>query len=409
MTLTSIFLRNFSFFYLAVIYVGTLNVMPQLFFLEYYPENKTELMALFLILGFLSAIIGVLISHRNIVHSKGVFNKKRISHIFILTIITFSALFAVKDIVSYFLSFLVLKFASGYLHNDLDQYFVRITPKSQTATHVKSHLLWYMSGCISAPFYLSIFYPNIIVNIVVFSTIGIFAMYFAMRNVTENISNQSYTKNDVLQAPLKISDRLFIFYSAVVFTVVISLPALIIFLLQDYYHLDNAETKGGILVGCMSVISIVSICSTFFFKRPIVTVQIHRHVESKLFPFSSNLFAIILLFLSITMIYFRLSSSFMYLLFCCLPAGIGHGLFINSTRNYASSISIQLNRQRLLSIYNNLSNYGALTSLGIILPVSFLSKRLSFDFYAIILKINVGLIIFAAFIFFLTIISLRKY
>ena len=105
MTISAIFLRNFFFFYLAVIYVATLNVMPQIFFLEYSPANKAELMAFFLTLGTLSAIIGILISHKNIVNPESVFKKKHIAQIFILLIITFSALFAVKNIVPYFLLF----------------------------------------------------------------------------------------------------------------------------------------------------------------------------------------------------------------------------------------------------------------------------------------------------------------
>ena len=412
MTTTSIFLRNFFFFYISTIYVGTLNVMPQIFFLEYYPENKTEFMALFLILGILSSIIGVLISHRNIVNPKFVFKKNRISQIFILSIITFSALFAVKNIVPYFLSFIVLEFAVGYLYNFLDQCFVKITPQSKISVHVKANLLYFMSGSILAPFYLSFFYSNTILNIVVFSSMGIVAMFFVTRNISGNFSNQFLQKSDVLNKPLEIGNWLFIFYSTVINIVIMMFASLMIYLLKDYYHLENSEARGSMLIGFISFISVVSIFSTFFLKKPIpipiATAKINRHVEAKLFPFFSNLFAIILLFLSITMAYLKLSYSIIYILFVGLLAGIGHGLFINSTRNYASSISIQLNKQRLLSIYNNLSNYGALISFGIILLISFLSKRLSFDFYVIILKINAGLVIFAAVIFLLTIISICK-
>jgi hypothetical protein len=409
MTISAIFLRNFFFFYLAVIYVATLNVMPQIFFLEYSPANKAELMAFFLTLGTLSAIIGILISHKNIVNPESVFKKKHIAQIFILLIITFSALFAVKNIAPYFLFFIVLKFASSYLYNYLDQYFLKITPQSQTGTHVKASLLYTMIGSIAAPFYLSFFYSNIILNIAVFSAIGIFSMFFAMRNITKNFPNQSYKKDHVSQEPLKTGDWLFITYSAVIYIIVITFSSLVIYFVQDYYHLENAETKGGILIGFTSVISAVSIFSAFFFKKPILTTKINQHIEAKLFPFFSNLFVIFLLLFSVIMFYFKLSDSFIYLIFLSIPTGIGYGLFLNSSRNYASSVSMQLNKQGLLSIYNNLINYGALLSFGIIFLISFLSKHLSFDFYAIILKINIGLVIVAAFIFLLTTLSIYKF
>jgi len=391
MTVSSIFLRNLVFFFFSFIWVGTQSVIPQIFFLMHYPQSKNTLLASFLIVGTMFSIIGILASQHNWLR---IFTSQKIIVILLFTavILTSFSLFWVTHLMLYFAIFIVLKFASNYLYNFLDQSFVKTTAQSQMKIHVRSNLIYQLLGIMIAPFYFAFFYSNTLLNIGILGFIGLLSMFFAMKSVAEKTTFKQPSHKTSLQSGLGTREKLFLLYSFLVLTSVIVFTSFLIYFLKDYYQFENAETKGGFLIGVTSVVAIISVFIASFIQKPITNLSERKTVEATLFAPAIQLFIMMLFFIAIILFYMKLSLSFGYIFSLCIFTGIAYGLFLAFTRNYASLVSVNFNSPHLLSVYNNLPNYAALIGFGIVVLMSYVSKYFLFDLLAGILVVIMAIL-----------------
>ena len=210
--------------------------------------------------------------------------------------------------------------------------------------------------------------------------------------MTKDIRPRSEQKIDLKQDSLTINDWLFIIYAIVISVVIFSSASLIIYFVQDYYLMTDAKIKGGILLGLINIGTIFSIFLLGLAKKT---------PQTKRISIGHNLVAMLLLLVALLMFYLKLSVSFVYLSACGITAGIGYGLFLISTRNYASTVSIQCDRPQLLTAYNNTANSASLISFLIIFILSFLINYIPYDFYSVIFIINIAFVLCSAAFFLL--------
>lgn len=391
--------RNFTYFYTSFIWAGTLSVIPQIFFMSNYPEQKNTLLSLFLLFGTFASIIGILTSHINkfyfFINATKVRRNLLIASSIFTIAVTFSTLLLVRNLTAYFIFFIILKFISNLFYNYIDRLFVAISNQQQLKIHVRSNLLFQLLGIMIAPFYFSFFYSKTAQNIIFIWVIAFFSGVFIFSDLKNSSLLSNSGKCTFPQKKLSLYNKLFITYTLLILAATTMLTSIMIYILKDYYKFSNASTKGAAIIGVISIFAVVSVFMSGVQIKFANSLK-NNYVTTIKFSVIQNLVSILLFILALFVFYFKISSSYYLLLSFSAFCGISYGIFLNSTRNYASSDS--KNNNGLISIYNNLPNYASLVGFFIIFITSLLSKAFTMDFckfMLLIILIIFGLSLFA--------------
>lgn len=354
-----------------------------------YPDHKNTFLSLFLLLGTLASIVGILTAQNNKFYSSLTTTALRrhlvnASCIF-ATAVTFSGLFLVKNLCLYFACFILMKFISNLFYNWIDRLFVARSDRKQLEIHVRSNLIFQLLGIMIAPLYFSVSISNTTTNLVLIWTMAILSIVLLMITDGGKKDSPNFRKNGSIFPKRKLSlyHRLFVAYSILILTSVTILISMMIYILKDYYKFDNPAAKGGTIIGVISAFAVITVLMSGVLSKPEITLKnkAKSHQELSPWPNSIALFGLILTTLAF---YLKISSSFYVLLCLCSLAGISYGIFLFCTRNYASSAS---ESPGLISVYNNLPNYASLAGYLLTLPVSFAAKTKALDFSRLMLGI----------------------
>ncbi|WP_242865645.1 hypothetical protein [Desulfosporosinus sp. HMP52] len=392
---TLIFKRNTIYFFTSFIWTATLSVLPQAYFMSNYPEQKNTFLSLFLLLGTLASIGGILTSQKDKFYSSLIAPVRRRNFLTACCIFTmtasFSGLLAVKNLWLYFACFVLLKFISNFFYNCLDRFFVAESEREQLEIHVRSNLFFQLLGIMLAPLYFSCFAANPIQNIILIWTIALLSLLFLSQDPQEIRPDFRADEGSLPKSKLNLYDRLFVAYSALILTAVTMLISMMIYILSDYYQFSNPTAKGGTIIGVISIFAVLTVLRFgFFSKQPI------KLTDNPNFSANSNGIATLVLILITLLFYLKISRSFAFLLGGCSLAGISYGIFLFCTRNYASRASANTKiNTGLISIYNNLPNYASLACYLLTLSVSLAAKTYGLDFSKLMLKIVWGFFVMA--------------
>lgn len=396
----SIYRRNIIYFFCSFIWAATISVLPQVFFMTYYPEQKNSYLSLFLLLGTLASIVGILTSHNNSFYSSVVADTGRRSFLAVCCIFTmaaaFSGLFLVKNLFLYFTCFVLMKFISNLFYNCIDRFFVAGSDRQQIRIHVRANLLFQLLGLMAAPLYFSFFADKQILSIILIWVIAILSLIFMMtyiRNISPNFREDEKKDRKLPREKRSRYHHLFIAYSLLILTAVNMMVSMMIYILKDYYQFGNAAEKGGVVIGVISVLAVVTVLLSAVLTKPLTPIK-NNHKAWQGFPVMTNGIAVWGLIVITAVFYLKITGLFSFLLCLCSLAGISYGIFLFSTRNYASGAPESTG---LVSVYNNLPNYAMLVGYPMILSVSLLAKTQALDFCKLMLGIILAFFILALF------------
>ncbi len=387
LTKTQIYLRSIVFFFICLIRSGTLVVIPQLFLINNYSQNKNSLLAFILILGTITAILGLRRSSKVKEFKRP---KTVISLSIVIITLSLFPLFLVKNLVAYFLVFCFLRYTVNFTYNYVDQYFVRTTPDKLLKAQVNANVKYQLFGIMISPFYFPFVSDLLFINIGILVGLGLLSAWFATRKSNKiDSSNLSQKRKSEEETKFTTKDWLFIIYAGSVISGVTVLSSIIIYVLKDYYLFSDPKTFGGILIGLISIVAIGTVQIHSILKKPIIvsdTVELEFRMFSPYLTFIAlGLFLIVTILLGL-----KLSTSFEYLIFLSYAAGCANGLFLSITRQYAGRISVVSCKPKLLSMYNNLTNYAALVGFSILLPVSLVSAKTDLNFCFTMIHVITG-------------------
>lgn len=129
--------RGYLYFFVWFIGAGLQNVVPQMFFSEYYPERQNVLLSVSLLLGAVSSVLTIFLSRspkeKHLSANFIVFAAVAISLLFI-------SLFLWLKLVPFIIAFLLLCGIVQYVYNRTDHYYVRMTEKKRYR-HTRGRLL----------------------------------------------------------------------------------------------------------------------------------------------------------------------------------------------------------------------------------------------------------------------------
>jgi len=379
----AVYSRNFVFLFLSFLRAGTRNVIPQIFFLTHHPDSKHSLLSLFLILGTVASIAGVWSSRGGRAAGIRRIMTQRALPCLLVAIVTvlFLGLFGTTHLVLYFAIFIALKFTADFLYGYLDDVFVKSCTTTLLKTHVQTVLLYQLLGITAAPFVFSFYYSNQVVIASVIGCMGL-ASGLALTSGTSRPASPRSSESPKQESRIDRVDVLFLLYSGLILQTIIVFTTIVIFLLGDYYHLDDAKIKGGIFIGATSIVAIVTIFAAQARRRSTTT---------RVFNPTVNLIVAALFFASFMLFFVRASLSFAYVMTIAVLAGIAYGLFLGDTRSHASTISKAHNKPGLLSAYNNLTNFASLIGYGVSLAMALTCEQLGLDYFKVMLAISMAL------------------
>ena len=388
-----IYKRNTIYFFTSFIWTATLSVLPQVFFMSNYPEQKNTFLSLFLLLGTLASIAGILTSQNNKFYYSMTAPARRRNLLtaccIFTTTATFSGLFWVKNLSLYFICFILMKFISNLFYNSIDRLFVAGSNREQLEIHVRANLLFQLLGILVAPLYFSFFTTNTTQNTVIIWAIAILSIISIFTDVKK--VNPNLREDDLLFPKEKLSlyHQLFVAYSVLILIAVTMLISMMIYILKDYYHFSNPAAKGGTIIGVISVFAVITVLMSGVLSKPQIKMKNNPKAYQE-FSARPNGIAILVFILMTLIFYLKISSSFSVLLCLGSFAGISYGIFLFCTRNYASSA---LENTGLISVYNNLPNYASLVGYLLTLSVSLLAKTQALDFSKLMLGIILGIFV----------------
>lgn len=376
------FLQEIVFFFLSVVFAGTIYVIPQIFLLKYYPESKNTFLTGLVVAGTIAAVMGVWMSNNQRIY-KAVRNRKYfIPLLLIVLTLLFNLLHFINSIVLFLLLLVAVKLISNFIYNYLDISLSSGSTEQELKQHVKAVLLYQLLAYIIAPVYFSLCFFRTPFNILGVSLISIFSIVFLLKAKANIVAAD--TKKVNVGKKLDRSDWSFLLYSSLVQVGMMIISSLIIFILRDYYFYEDAVLKGGILVGCISLVSVVTIFVTAFLRKKVGEKSDQKGI---FLSTKTNYIAMVLFFMSGVMLLAKLSNTYIYLLMTGTLTGVAYGLYLYSTRTYANSKASVEGKTKILVHYNNIANIGALISLSLVYIFTQVSNSLEVNFNKMILVV----------------------
>ncbi|SLM29489.1 membrane hypothetical protein [Desulfamplus magnetovallimortis] len=410
----SLILEEMVFFYISILFSGTTYVIPQIFLLKYYPENKTMLLALLVIAGTLASILGVWLSTGQKCGQLLNDSKSAIISLFLLLTVLFNFQYFIQSITLFLLVLIAVKFISNFLYNYLDTGLSNQNSEFELKHHVNAMVLYQLLAYISAPVFFSAFFFLTPVNIVVPTLIAIISILFLSFSSRMIPSFNTKTKTSPEGSRLNGSEKCFLIYVFLIHAGVILVSSLAIYILQDYYQMKNAVQIGGALIGYISFIAVLTIFAVIILtskrleKRGTVLslstetkgnpLSLSSEARERPLSFSdetrenplslstkSNVATSSLLIFGSLLFFLKLSESVPYVFFIGTVTGIALGLFLHSTRTYANQKANMENKANILMYYNNLPNIGTLLSLGLTFVFTIIAEKTNTNFDQMIL------------------------
>lgn len=391
--------RSYLYFFVSFIGTGLQNVIPQAFFDAHYASHKEMLLSLCLLLGAALSIMmttwwGQLPRFRR--WQANHFKLIIIGTIVILAL-SMLGLFVTTLALAFIVLFVMTKVFSQYLVNTVDEHYVAVTDELQLNKHSQNATLFQLIGIVAAPVYFSLLYTRPTINVIALTVICILGLYMILSNISaQSLHGSARQTATADEGKLQRSDRLFLLYTVIASSATLIFSANIIFLLQDFYRFDSPIQKGGLILGLVNLAAILAVAlqkklGALFTGKQNSSIQ---QAGLRRIHLSITMLSLIL----IVFIYMKLFESMLFLAIISVILGVVYGLFRLYSREYASHISQQYNRPRMLLMYNNMSNYSILISAIVMFVLSLLAEISPLSFLQLVLISVIACFALSAFI-----------
>ncbi len=366
-----IWLRNIPYFYLASMIVATSYIVPQFFFLQFFPENKDGYLMALLVVGTIFSIWGVNLAE---VFSLQIIKPQKWLAV-ILTICGLLSyiLFQSSSLVLFLGVFIFAKFLLNFCLHFMDGYFVRITDSNAISTHASSHSIYTLLGTVCASLYLGYWFEFKQLNSWLFLGLGLFCAVNAL---------QSITKHDVIEPANSVVGRLatyqkyYLSYGITIFSAYGVFSSILIYLLHDYYQFPNPRSLGGLILALSCIAGALAI----------VVLNVNRGGRNAdLFGGKIVPWLVVINSCAILLFLLKPIESPFFVVLLSVVTGATYGIFLSLNRTLVSKLSQAQSQRRFLFLYNNLPNYSALLGFALCSGIMLICSRIGVEPYSIIL------------------------
>ena len=320
------------YLYTSVFSAGMRNIVTQMFFDKYYPEDKETLVSIALFFSALCTTVGIISSSK--VNEGNIPKRSRIVITLGMTIlvsISFASMFLVKTFIVYTLLFGIASFGINYMYNIYDVFISGTVSPEERENNVRILLSYQMAGYVVGPFFFSYFStsPQLCIAFVLFAQLAGYATvayeYIRVPSKADHKRQISEKKETITEIPIinsiiqKNDQKAMTFCFLMYFSTEVLLPS-IAYLLKDYLKMDDYAIKSSIFLAIVVITSAVVIV---FFSAPKAWEM--RYVP----PLTMGIALSVLMLLR--------SNQMFTLAVIALASGLGYGMFLSGSRYYTNS------------------------------------------------------------------------
>lgn len=389
-------MKSFIYFYRTFWSTGIQNVLPQLFILGNESLRSSELLPVCLLLASLSSIAGIAFSKR----LSGLFHAMRPAArtaagigLAALTGAGLAAMF-LAEVWAVFLSAAAV--VSGLLElsfNMLDHRYVDRLTEPEVRAHARSVTIVQLVAVTAAPFYFAFTAELLWLQLLLAATgsvmLAVVMLRFGEPMKEENTpaSAQVSKRTSAASSRLHVRDLAFLVYALAVYAAVFIFSAHLIFILHDYYGMEGASWKGGLLLGIGNLVAVGAVLG---FNRMRSFSGGHAKLKGNAagstgMPIVAHVSVSASLLASSVLLYGKWWSSFAFILLLACLVGGAFGIFQLLSREYASQRAAGDGAGIVLTIYNNLKNIASLAGFGTALLLASASSRMHADYVGLVM------------------------
>ena len=377
----ALFLKRYTiFFYLSFFSAGTQNILTQMFLKNNYPQYKEILLPVTLILGALAYICGIYFSNKYLITAGYL-----IKFFFILNIVSFIFLMVIKQVLLYIIFYIIACFCCNFIFNFCDHYLIKRTGTG-LSQHIKTILVFQLLAYIISPLFFALNSHKTILSVGVILLLSVFVGLLSIKNCNfqEKVTFTLDEGVNSSQKPFDLSDQLFVLYIVIFFSLVNMATSLLTYFVSEYYMFQNYALKTGLLLMLMSACAGAAVVA---YRSPSEKAEGYnvKKLKHSLFRPKLQIAIISVYLLMVYLLLIKLSNSFIYIAVILCIMGLGHGLFLSSSRKFASTVSIRNGNPRLLSLYNNLQSIALLVGYSISTIIWEIARAFKFNYYPLVI------------------------
>lgn len=350
------------FFFTSFFFAGAQNMISQLFFETYYPDNKVILLSLTLLFGSMMTILGIRLSSRFLY-----VDNKIICLLAGLSIFEFVMLILTKTFVVYILSMGGACFCLNFLFNSFDNFLNRNVSDELRAFHVKMLLAFQMSAYIVSPVFFSIFLKKKMVCLPVIIIIGTLAFQSVIRERNKNIgimSDEQTEKKVARKEPFSKRQKIFIGFCGTTFTSIYILMACLTYVFGDYLRVKNHALVSSVFMMGLVIVSLLVVIFKGNAKDD--------NDEVELFAPKLEIMGMLFLIIAIGLLMVKVKVTVWFYTIPAVVFGFGYGFYLCLGRRYTNCCKTG---RSLVSAYNTVQNVSSLVGYIISFLIGVVSKR----------------------------------
>ncbi len=337
------------FFILSLLWSATIFVLPQVYLLKFFPDDKSFLLSVTLSLTTLGAALGIFYSQYQV--RKGITASKVSTTLFgILSIASMLLiLFEIPLLPLYLAATFIFRFTSNWLFNHIDIANLSTMAEGDKKGYVANLTIFQMLGQMCGPLLFGLTLDLFWVSFTIVLVMLVWTTYLVSQTHFEQIKLKAHETSEpwlTQFSNLSIHTKRYFLYTLLIMAGGYGFFGQLIYLLKDYKNVENAEFVSSIIVASALCLSIVSV---FVLNARIKNPLKHRYIF--VLPTLIMVSGSVLLIMSHSMVGYALLPLFL---------GLGTGMFFYITRLYAASPQDTEHTTTVLSLYNNMPNLASL-------------------------------------------------
>jgi len=350
------------YLYTSVFSAGMRNIVSQMFFDSYYPENKETLVSLSLFFNAVFTMLGIMASTRILRSGEWTKGRKKLfmtAGMTSVVCVSFASMFLVRTFTAYTAMFCISGFSLNFLYNVFDVFISGDIAPGEKEKNVRILLTYQMAGFIIGPLLFSFFAGSpwmcvgIAVGLMLVCYLPVSRDYVSSSATVQKAAETSAVKPFSLS--LKDGDSIVMLYSFMMYCSTNTLMPSVAYIMKDHLLVEDYAVKSSLFLAGTVLVSAAVIA-----LLPAMKLWKLRCAA----PLS--------VVLALALIMILRSSSPVLLTAAAVLSGAGNGIFLSGSRYYVNSAAPE---RGLVQRYNRIMTEATLVGFMVTAMISWLCVR----------------------------------
>ena len=351
------------YLYTSVFSAGMRNIVSQMFFDSYYPENKETLVSLSLFFNAVFTMFGIMASSRLLRSPEWTKGRKKLlmtAGMAAVVCISFASMFLVKTFAAYTAMFCISGFSLNFLYNVFDVFISGTVAPDEKEKNVRILLTYQMAGYIAGPLFFSLFAESpwmcigIAVSLLLICYLPVSRDYISSF-FSPGKTNEKVTAVKRSSLSLRDKDNIVMLYSFMMYCATNTLMPSVAYIMKDHLLVEDYAVKSSLFLAGTVLVSAAVIALIPAMKLWKLRCAAPLSIAAAL-----------------AMIIILRSSNVILLAAAAVLSGAGNGIFLSGSRYYVNSAASE---KGLVQRYNRIMTEATLIGFMVAAVISWLCVR----------------------------------